>query len=272
MNESEWNSCTSPEQMLDWLRAAGKASDRKLALFAVGVCRRLQHLLTKDYVRSCREVLGVRERHADGLAAGEELRAAEANAGGDAFDAPHMIAHPGEADSYAVSCAADAAHARDALEAARHAARAAAYDAVARRGDGTVRAIAASWEERRRQRQPDPQGQWEADETRVVNTPPYLAGHAAEQAAQATLLRDLFGPLPFRMVAVDPALPTWHAGTVVQLAEAIYQQRMWGDMPLLGDLLEEAGCRDEDMLQHCREQGGVHARGCWLLDLLLGKP
>jgi hypothetical protein len=255
--------------MLDWLRTTGKASDRKLALFAVGVCRRLRHLLTGDYVRRCREVLGVRERHADGLAAGEELRAAEANAGGDAFDAPHRIAHPGEADSYAVSWAADAAHARDAPEAAGHAARAAAYDAVARRGDGTVGAIAASWEERGCHRQP--QGQWQADEARVADTPPYLAGYAAERAAQAALLRDLFGPLPFRPVALDPSLLSWGGGTIVKLAEAIYQQRKWEDMPVLADLLEEVGCDDQDMLQHCREQGGVHARGCWVTDLLLHK-
>jgi hypothetical protein len=40
---------------------------------------------------------------------------------------------------------------------------------------------------------------------------------------------------------------------------------------VLADALEEAGCQDQDMLQHCHEQGKVHVRGCWVLDLLINK-
>jgi hypothetical protein len=41
-------------------------------------------------------------------------------------------------------------------------------------------------------------------------------------------------------------------------------------VPVLADALEEAGCTDRTLLEHCR--GGLHVRGCWAVDLLLGKP
>jgi hypothetical protein len=42
------------------------------------------------------------------------------------------------------------------------------------------------------------------------------------------------------------------------------------DLPLLADMLTYAGCTDADILEHCRS-GGEHVRGCWAVDLLLGK-
>jgi hypothetical protein len=83
------------------------------------------------------------------------------------------------------------------------------------------------------------------------------------------LLRDIFGN-PFRPVSIDPAWLQWHGGTVVRLAAAIYDERRFEDMPILADALEEAGCADGHLLDHCRLPG-EHARGCWLLDHLLGK-
>ena len=41
-------------------------------------------------------------------------------------------------------------------------------------------------------------------------------------------------------------------------------------LPILADALEEAGCTNAEFLNHCRG-GGIHARGCWALDLLLGR-
>ena len=41
-------------------------------------------------------------------------------------------------------------------------------------------------------------------------------------------------------------------------------------MPILADALEDAGCTNQDILNHCRG-GGEHVRGCWVVDLLLGK-
>jgi hypothetical protein len=90
-----------------------------------------------------------------------------------------------------------------------------------------------------------------------------------EKKAQRDLLRDLFGN-PFRPVHVQPAWRAWNGGTLVRVARAIYDERRYGDLPVLADALEEAGCTDTAILAHCR-CGGEHARGCWVIDQLLGK-
>jgi hypothetical protein len=83
-------------------------------------------------------------------------------------------------------------------------------------------------------------------------------------------LRDLFGPLPFRPVILDPSWLIWHGGLVVSMARRMYDRRDFSDMSVLADALEEAGCQDQDILGHCRS-GGEHVRGCWVVDLTLGK-
>lgn len=92
---------------------------------------------------------------------------------------------------------------------------------------------------------------------------------AAERKEQAALLRHLLGN-PFRPVTAVPAWLAWEGGTVRKLAQRIYDERRFNDLPVLADALEEAGCDDRDILAHCREEGG-HLRGCWALELLLGK-
>ena len=87
-----------------------------------------------------------------------------------------------------------------------------------------------------------------------------------ERIAQALLLRDTFGN-PFFPITLDPA---WLTPTVVSLAQSIYDERAFDRMPQLADALEQAGCADADVLGHCR-LGGPHVRGCWVVDLLLGK-
>ena len=90
------------------------------------------------------------------------------------------------------------------------------------------------------------------------------------QSAQCRLLRCIFGPLPFRSASLSPAVLTWRGGLLVSMARRIYDSRDFTDMPVLADALEEAGCRDADVLGHCRSDG-EHVRGCWAIDLLLGK-
>lgn len=87
-----------------------------------------------------------------------------------------------------------------------------------------------------------------------------------ERAAQAGLFRCLFGN-PFRPVTLDPA---WRTPAVLALAGTIYEERRFDDLPVLADALEEAGCTTADVLGHCRGPG-PHARGCWPVDLVLGK-
>lgn len=72
---------------------------------------------------------------------------------------------------------------------------------------------------------------------------------------------------PFRPVAFDPR---WNTSTVLCLAQAIYADRAFDRLPILADALEEAGCDHLDVLRHCREEA-THARGCWVIDGLLGK-
>jgi hypothetical protein len=90
-----------------------------------------------------------------------------------------------------------------------------------------------------------------------------------DRRLHADLLREVIGN-PFRTTKVDRSWLAWNCGTVVKLAETIYEDRAFDHLPGLADALEEAGCSDLDILSHCR-QGGQHFRGCWPLDLLLGR-
>ena len=86
---------------------------------------------------------------------------------------------------------------------------------------------------------------------------------------QALLLRDVVGN-PFRRPEIDPAWLSWNDGKVSKIAQVFYDERTFDYMPLLADALEDAGCDNADILRHCREPG-EHVRGCWVVDLLLGK-
>jgi hypothetical protein len=93
---------------------------------------------------------------------------------------------------------------------------------------------------------------------------------AEERRCQADLLRDIFGNPFGRAPSVAPAWLAWDGGTVPKLAAGIYRKRTFDRLPVLADALEEAGCTDAAILGHCRG-GGEHVRGCWVIDLLLGK-
>jgi hypothetical protein len=95
----------------------------------------------------------------------------------------------------------------------------------------------------------------------------YYAEWKAQLSDFARMLRDIFGN-PFRPVIFDPA---WRTSDVLLLARGIYEERAFDRMPILADALEEAGCTNEDILAHCRDANQPHARGCWVVDLVLGK-
>jgi hypothetical protein len=82
----------------------------------------------------------------------------------------------------------------------------------------------------------------------------------------AIFLRDIFGN-PFRPVLFDPA---WRTSTAIGVAQKMYDSRDFSAMPILADALQDAGCEDEAILNHCRGDG-PHVRGCWVVDLVLGK-
>jgi hypothetical protein len=92
---------------------------------------------------------------------------------------------------------------------------------------------------------------------------------SSETTAEEGLLRDIFGD-PWRCCMVDPAWLSWNEGYAVKLAQAIYDDRSFNRLPALANALEQAGCTDPVILEHCRDPG-PHVRGCWILDLLLSK-
>ena len=94
-------------------------------------------------------------------------------------------------------------------------------------------------------------------------------GRTQEQAAalHLQLFRDIFGN-PFRPVTFSP---NWRTDTAVSLARQMYDAREFSTMPILADALQDAGCDRDDVLSHCRDPRGVHARGCWVVDLVLGR-
>jgi hypothetical protein len=84
----------------------------------------------------------------------------------------------------------------------------------------------------------------------------------------ANLLRDVAGPRPFRPVSLFSA---WRTDTALSLARQMYESRDFSTMPILADALQDAGCDSPDVLDHCRDPNGTHVRGCWVVDLILGR-
>jgi hypothetical protein len=91
----------------------------------------------------------------------------------------------------------------------------------------------------------------------------------AERLAQADLLRELSGN-PTRAVRVASAVVAWNGGTVPSLARGIYEDRAFDRLPVLADALEDASGTDIELLGHLRGPG-PHVRGCWAVDLVLGR-
>jgi hypothetical protein len=222
MTEAEWMACADPQTMLDFLR--GKASDRKLRLFACACCRRIWHLLSYDRSRCLVEKI---EQYADSQLTIFEVSAAwemheQARSNYD-FKAPWYAAMASVADT---------------RQTAREAAEAAGCEV---------------W--------------WESiPEDDPILSVVHSSGRHAAQETQCRLLRDIFGNL-FRPVTIHPTRLT---PTVFHLAEAVYDERAFNCLPILADALEEAGCSNTEILAHCRGPG-PHVRGCWVIDLLLGK-
>jgi hypothetical protein len=99
---------------------------------------------------------------------------------------------------------------------------------------------------------------------------PWATALGMDPASQAAVLRDVVHS-PHRAVHVRHAWRLWNNRTVYRMAERIYEGQRWPDLPILADALLDAGCDSEEILSHCRRQERVHVRGCWVVDLLLGK-
>jgi hypothetical protein len=91
-------------------------------------------------------------------------------------------------------------------------------------------------------------------------------GKDTEDAGQAALIREILGN-PFQPAFAEPE---WLTSTVLALVRGIHEELAFDRMPILADALQDAGCEDSYILDHCRN-AGPHTRGCWVVDLLLGK-
>ena len=85
---------------------------------------------------------------------------------------------------------------------------------------------------------------------------------------QAGILRCIFGPFLFRSLRFDRS---WTTHTVMSIAGTIFSDHAFHHLPILADALEDAGCDEAAILDHCRS-GSIHVRGCWVVNLILSKP
>jgi hypothetical protein len=240
MTEADWLAGSDVTAMLTFVE--GKVSQRKLRLFAVACCWRTWSLLADH--RS-RKAVKVATRYADGEV-GERERT-------DAYLAARAAADELAVTECGGDCGPDTAPAFQAAIAARNAVgvfrSASDLTAVSR---AVVRARG--------------QVQLRPSLARRLRTPvDWPAVAEAEWSVQAALLRDIVGPL--RAVPFEPG---WKTEMIVQFAQTIYENRDFGALPILADALEDAGCVNSAILDHCR-QGGEHTRGCWVIDSLLAR-
>ena len=105
-----------------------------------------------------------------------------------------------------------------------------------------------------------------ADDEALEACQPSYDPHSELSRERVAIGFDVFGH-HFRRVIFDTS---WRTEAVVGLARGMYKSRDFGPMPLLADALEDAGCSDAAVLAHCRGDG-PHVRGCWVVDLVLGK-
>jgi hypothetical protein len=234
VTETEWLSCTDPQPMLEFLR--GKASERKMRLFACACVRRAWHLLTD----SGRQAIEMAEAYAEGMIDTETLKSASCAAHkpvDEEIEAANISWH-----GFSLSPPLSAADA--AFEASN------SMDSDITRHLVPINAARASQDA--------------------------LGSSGVECAAQAVLLRDILGD-HFHPITISSAVLTWNDAAVIRLAQAAYDERHLPEgtldtrrLAVLSDALEEAGCTSEEILSHLRGPG-PHVRGCWPVDLCLGK-
>jgi hypothetical protein len=261
MTEQEWLSGSNPHPMLTFLKGQKETgwagmlakmglkkckTSRKFQLFACACCRRLWPLLVDE---SSRRAVEIAELYADGLVSKGEYRRAIQSARAAALELARPRVMVGEWLMAAQSRAVDAVVST--LESADPADEAATW------GKEAVRALAS--------RKPHDQSinPFSPESSSPSITPD--AAWTAEAKAQCALLRELFGN-PFANPKLDEA---WRSPQAQALAKSLLQNHTLDDLTELAKLLEQAGCEEEQVLRHCREQK-EHVRGCWVMDFVLG--
>ena len=239
MTEKEWLECTDPQSMLGFLR--GKASKRKLRLFLVSCSRLVWHRITNAIMQTegktddpCYDAHGM---------AREMRRAVEV---GELYADGLALSRERE------SCINSLDRLTGTMQTTIH--------QVARLMGLTYNHFTATYGLCRCTVLS------KASLNVIETTEDWRCGLPLTALHQPGLLRDIFGN-PFRPVSLDPS---WLKPSVLRFAQATYDDRAFINMPILADALEEAGCTNADVLSHCRSEG-PHVRGCWVVDLILGK-
>ena len=247
MSEDDWSACTDPQLMLLFLRSRRAATDRKLRLFACACCRRIWHRFPDPLNRD--PVVEV-EDHPDGRFEDEDiLTAVRASSSVE----PECRGQP----AYWVAKALGRGF----------------YKMTAFESATLVACKAMALDDQDYGHRVEVELFWSVSGGAIADrgdvslpTPVRPAAVQVEATAQAGLLREVFGS-PFRPVNFEGE---WRTEAVVALARGMYESRDFTVMPVLTDALEDAGCPNEDILAHCRG-GGHHVRGCWVVDVVLGK-
>ncbi len=234
MTEAEWLACSDSTPMREYVRR--KVGKRKVRLFMVAVCRHIWHLL----YGCSRRAVEVGELYADGVVTRSELQKAVKELLRDRFSErePNGIELPDDFGTnqaaYYAACPLDSV--KNLLKivspAVGFALGGVYHYAISK---GMSEKLAADQKER-------------------------------ERVYQSVLFREIIGN-PFRPATINPA---WLTSTVIALANGIYEEKAFDRMPILADALQDAGCDNDEILQHCRGEG-VHVRGCWVLDLVTGR-
>jgi hypothetical protein len=241
--ETQWFACTDPRPMLAFL--SSKVRDRKLRLFACACCLRTEQFLNDEQTRVAIDVV---EQFWDGKVVHKVYAAAEKAAADSVAVLRHAVAAKQATSSSSNSQGVKLLAYLFAAEAVLGCFGKSFVD-VAAECRGALRGFRTADIE-------------DDDESRKQGE----SIEVAERAIQAALIRDIFGN-PFRPVSVEGS---WLTSTIVTLAHDIYEDRTFDRMPVLADSLQGSGCNNADILDHCRSDG-PHVRGCWVVDLMLGK-
>jgi hypothetical protein len=295
MTEVQWLACTNPGSLL--MFREGHVTDRQRRLFAIACCLRIKHWITDPRSRQALELC---EAHAEGLASQDDLTEALALARAAQQSTWQRVAElerqaMGGRDLSAEEWLSPAG--RQALEGARLAVILRAADYLAADDAAGAVTYAAGQDELDTRGVPPQWTTWpehsSASVARAVMweavwhhlamelgtawEPVRDAAFGEERRCHGLLMHDILGN-PFRPVAIHESWLRWNGGTIVQLAHAAYDERSLpsgtldnGRLVLLADALEDSGCTDPVILDHCRGPG-PHVRGCFVADALLNKP
>jgi len=266
MTEAEWLACTDPAPMLRSLnmrlRSSGTRQGRppdpeRFRLFACECGRRLWHLLAQEDQEALRvlEAYIQTRDHKDRF----RVRKVHRPAGSRASNAMWLVSrdHPTNLVLRLTTWA-------------KNLATSAVWEATAKKPTSAGNAYLSAARAVGALQQADKIDQLGSKGPSDGAAIDWQLASEDELAVQANLLRDIFGN-PFRpSPPLPPAVLGWNDGTVRRIAEGIYEERAFDRLPILADALLDAGCDNEELIAHCRS-AGPHVRGCWALDLILGK-